>query len=213
MARRERGAETYARRGPTREPYDFVLIVCEGTKTEPAYFTRLKILHRLSSANIKIMPADGNDPMSIITFAENAASKDDYDRIYCVFDRNEHTNYAAALQRIADSSEGKAGRLIAITSWPCFEIWVLLHFKYSSAAFVKTSRESACDKVVGEVRRHLRVYVKGYKTIFDELSPKLPTALQNAKRLQRENAKTGSDNPGTKVHDLVEYLLNLKGVA
>ena len=150
--------------------------------------------------------------MSIITFAENAASRDNYNRIYCVFDRDEHTNYDAALQRIADSSEGKAGRLIAITSWPCFEIWVLLHFKYSSAAFAKTSRESACDKVVSEVRQHLRVYVKGHKTIFDELSPKLPTALQNAKRLESENIKTGSDNPSTKVHDLVEYLLNLKEV-
>jgi hypothetical protein len=61
------------------------------------------------------MPADGSDPMSIITFAENAASRDNYDRIYCVFDRDEHTNYDATLQRIADSSEGKAGRLIAIT--------------------------------------------------------------------------------------------------
>jgi RloB-like protein len=89
---------------------------------------------------------------------------------------------------------------------------VLLHFKYSSAAFAKTSRESACDKVVSEVRQHLRVYVKGHKTIFDELSPKLPTALQNAKRLERANIKTGSDNPSTKVYDLVEYLLNLKEV-
>src|SRR5580693_6587347 len=161
MARRERGVETYARTGSVREPYDYVLIVCEGAKTEPAYFARLKILRRLSSANIKVMPADGSDPMSIVSFAENAAAGDNYDRIYCVFDRNEHTTYYPALQRITNSLDGKGGRLIAITSWPCFEIWVLLHFKYSSAAFVKTSRESACDKVVGEVRQHLRVCVKG----------------------------------------------------
>jgi hypothetical protein len=83
-------------------------------------------------------------------------------------------------------------------------------FKYSSAAFVKTSRESACDKVVGEVRHHIPVYTKGYRTAFDDLSSNLPMALQNAKRLQQENAGTGSDNPGTKVHELVEYLLNLR---
>ena len=70
MARRRRTAADYARRGPAREPYDLVLIVCEGTKTEPFYFDGLRVAERLSSANIKVTPAVGSDPMSIVQYAE-----------------------------------------------------------------------------------------------------------------------------------------------
>jgi hypothetical protein len=108
------------------------------------------------------MPADGTDPMTIVSFAEDEASRETYDSIYCVFDRNGHANYDAALRRIANSKQGKTGKLTAITSWPCFEFWILLHFRYSSAAFIATPGESACDKVVGQVRRHLVDYSKGY---------------------------------------------------
>ncbi len=37
MGRNPRTAASYARRGPQRELYDVVLIVCEGAKTEPYY--------------------------------------------------------------------------------------------------------------------------------------------------------------------------------
>jgi hypothetical protein len=57
MGKRRRGPETYVRRGPTREPYDVVLIVCEGAKTEPNYFKRLKLAYRLSNANIHVLQA------------------------------------------------------------------------------------------------------------------------------------------------------------
>lgn len=50
---RENASLRRQRKNP-REPYDVVLIVCEGSKTEPAYFTALKNELRLSSANISI---------------------------------------------------------------------------------------------------------------------------------------------------------------
>ena len=37
MPRQRRGPESYKRRGPVREAYDYVLIVCEGAKSEPNY--------------------------------------------------------------------------------------------------------------------------------------------------------------------------------
>jgi hypothetical protein len=80
MNGRRRTAGSYARRGPVREPYDRVLIVCEGKKTEPYYFGGLRLHYRLSSANIEITPANGTDPMSIVSFAE--ARLDEYDRAF-----------------------------------------------------------------------------------------------------------------------------------
>ena len=82
MSPHRRAAGSYARRGPVREPYDRVLIVCEGKKTEPYYFRGLRLHYRLSSANIEIMPADGTDPLSIVSFAQTRLG--DYDRAFCV---------------------------------------------------------------------------------------------------------------------------------
>jgi hypothetical protein len=202
--------DAYARRGAVQEQYEVVLIVCEGEKTEPGYFNRLRSVHRLSSANVRITPADGTDPMSIVSFAEAEMDRDDFDRVYCVFDRNGHDNYEAALQKVNDSTAGKTGKLVAITSWPCFEIWLLLHYKFTSAAFEKAGGESSCDRVVRELKKHYPSYEKGRKNVFDELNPMLVTATKHAKQLQRHNQDTGSLNPATRVHELVEYLMKLK---
>jgi hypothetical protein len=46
--------------------------------------------------------------------------------------------------------------------------------------------------------------------IFDTLKSRLQTAVQNAEKANESAKKAGTDNPSTKVVDLVNYLLNLK---
>jgi len=70
---------------------------------------------------------------------------------------------------------------------------------------------SACDKVIREVKKHFSDYTKGYQDAYVKLAPKEQQAIANAIRLQKENHKTGSSNPGTQVHALVDYLRSLKG--
>ena len=212
MSRSGRRPNSYARRGPQKEPYDLVLIVCEGEKSEPAYFKGLRIRYRLSSANVHVMSADGTDPMSIVTFAENeiARAADKYDKAFCVFDRNGHANYDEAVARIDNSPNGRAGKLRAITSWPCFELWILLHFRYSTAPFNSTASESSCDKVIRELLRFFPEYAKGRQTIFEEIAIHMLSAIENARRLHAYNQGCGSLNPATRIHTLVEYLIGLK---
>lgn len=207
-----RRPKNYARRGPQREPYDVVLIVCEGAKSEPAYFRGLRIAYRLSNANIHVMSADGSDPMSIVMFAENeiARPRNEYDKAFCVFDRNGHANYDAALARIANSPDGQTGTLQAITSWPCFEVWFLLHFRYSTAPFNRTASESSCDRAIRELLKFVPEYTKGRQTIFEELASQMPNAITNAKRLHAHNMSCDSSNPSTRIHTLVEYLIGIK---
>ena len=64
MARR-RSDRQIARRGPTREPYDRVLIVCEGERTEPLYLRELADHYRLSTANFKVV-GRGADPKTVV---------------------------------------------------------------------------------------------------------------------------------------------------
>jgi RloB-like protein len=208
MPRGGRQASSYARRPPQREPYDTVLIVCEGQKSEPTYFNALCFAYQLSSANVHVMPARGSDPISIVRFAEERM--DDYDRVFCVFDRDGHANYDQALQRIARAAAGRAGKFKAVTSWPCFELWLLLHHRYSAAPFNAVGGESSCDRVLRELRQHIPNNGKGSRSVFADTAASLETAIRNAKQLARHNADTGSRNPATRVHELVEYLLALR---
>lgn len=208
--RRPRSARTYRRKGAIREPYDVVLIVCEGEKTEPGYFDGLKRAHRLSSANIKIVSGEGSDPVSIVKHARRELDQDGYDRAFCVFDRDGHVNYEEALDLVANSSPSRKGTLAAITSVPCFEIWVLLHFVYSAAPFSASGGRSACDNVVRAIRGHIPEYHKAMAGLFESLQPHLEAAVTHGERLAQHNRDTGSSNPATKVHELVGYLRDLK---
>lgn len=192
-----------------REPYDRVLIDCEGEKTEPFYFRGLRSVHRLSSANVVVTPADGSDPISIVNYAE--ARLGDYERVYCVFDRNGHQNYDEAVIRVAQSAAGRAGQLIAITSWPCFEFWLLLHFRYTDAPFNRTGRKSACDIALEQLTQWFPEYQKKLEDVYERVRAQYDTAHRHATRLQRDNRRTQSQNPSTRVHELVGYLLRLKG--
>jgi hypothetical protein len=178
--------------------------VCEGGKTEPQYLDGLKLAFKLSSANIRVTSADGTDPVSIVRFAERLCRTEKYDRVYCVFDRNNHANFAEAIGLIRQL------RYREIVSWPCFEFWILLHFVYSTAPYNGAGNQSACDLVVRDVKKHFAAYTKGHRGVYGHLETKLDVAITNAKRLAQHNASTGSINPATAVHELVGYLRDLK---
>jgi hypothetical protein len=153
--------------------------VSEGSKTEPAYFSGLRKAHRLSSANVMIVPSHyGHDPINLIRFAidKNKEEKDVFDRMYCVFDRDGHAGFQDALNLVANSPLGKAKRLFACTSVPCFEVWVLLHFHYSTAGFTPVGNKSGCDRVIDAIRGHFGKYQKAFVNekwlrLFEQLSP------------------------------------------
>jgi hypothetical protein len=148
--------------------------------------------------------------MSVVRFAEAELQRGEYNRAYCVFDRDGHANYAQALNTIAQSAEGRAGRLIAVPSVPCFEVWILLHFVYSTAPFTAVGNDSAGDRVFREVRKHFPTYVKGYPRTFDDLAQNMQRAIRHAGLLETHNTQTGSNNPATNIHRLVDYLIKLK---
>jgi len=94
--------------------------------------------------------------------------------------------------------------LSAVVSWPCFEIWVLLHFAMTTRAF------NACADVIREIRRHYAGYAKGSAVVFADLEARLDAALVHAGQLRHHNQAAGGQNPSTAVDELVTYLKNLK---
>jgi len=208
--RKERKAELLRRRRATKAPYDVILIVCEGAKTEPNYFTELKKAFRLSNANVMIC-GRGSDPLSVVNFAIETFSREpEFDRICCVFDRDRHTTYNAALDRVRRRRLGKGSKIFAIPSVPCFEFWLLLHFTYTTKPFDAPFSDSICLRVIEELKKHLPAYQKGDQDIFNKIQDKLDKAITNACRVEQFHQTSGTDNPSTLVYSMVEYLRDLK---
>ena len=199
------------RKEATREPYDRVLIVTEGTKTEPAYSRELVACYRLNTANVEVVPSDGgSDPGTVLETATELRDGEErlgnpYDRVYCVFDRDEHANFDSA------SVQAGARKIRLARSWPCFEYWLLLHFEYTRAPFTAVGGRSSCDSCVGELRRHLPDYGKAMPGVFERLAAQLDMAKSHARRALSDAASDDEPNPSTEIHELVEYLQALKG--
>ena len=100
---RFRKAQQLARKTGTRPPYDRILIVSEGAKTEPLYFEDIRKQNSIPSAHITVLPSElGTEPRQVVDFAEHHFLKTKaYERVYAVFDRDDHRTYRDALVRAA----------------------------------------------------------------------------------------------------------------
>jgi hypothetical protein len=188
------------------------LIVSEGTKTEPYYLSELLADLGINPKAVRIAPNDGASPDRVVTHAvtlyeQDAVGGDAFDTVYCVFDRDRHTTFDAAVQRTRDLDA--AGRpFVAITSNPCFEVWLLLHFGYSDQPFHPAGKKSVGDQVVSALKTKpgFAKYGKGKKGIYSQLKERLADALTHAERLRRHGVATGSINPATQADELVRAL-------
>ncbi|MDP2227734.1 MAG: RloB family protein [Moraxellaceae bacterium] len=210
----KRKALRLGRSEPKRAPYDKVLIVCEGSKTEPNYFRELIDHYEINTANVQVDGSCGSDPMSVANHAiqlyrEERDKGDPYDRVYCVIDRDAHPGFGEALKKLEAQKPPKV--FYATVSIPCFEYWLLLHFDYTRAAFTSTGRVSMGDAALVALKTCLPKYEKGLVGTFSSLIGQLAFAKANAKRGLEDARKTAADNPSTNVHELVEYLQNIKG--
>ena len=185
-----------------------MLIVCEDSKAEPAYFRELTDQYRLSTANVVVV-GSGSDPRFLVKKAKmlraaESRRSDPYDAVYCVFDRNEHAHFLTA------SQEAQAVGLHLARSWPCFEFWLVLHFTYHRRPYARSGSRTAAQNCVRELMQHLSGYTKGLAGVFVDLQDRLETAKTNAERGRSDASVTGQDNPSTEVHSLVTYLQSLK---
>ncbi len=212
---RERNALDLERKKQERQKQPRILIVCEDSKSSAYYFEDMAKAFGLKAVDVRGKEC-GSAPSSILKYAmkehEQEKLSDPYDRVYCVFDRDQHKSFSPTVNRIS-TLKMSGEPFFAITSTPCFEIWLLLHFDYVSHPF-PTKKRSPCDQAISELRKKTTLdgYKKGVGGIYAKLSGQIHDAINHAKRLLKDNKKTGSDNPATSVHELVEYLASLTKV-
>ena len=210
---RERKAFDLDRKKQIRQRQPRVLIVCEDSKSSAYYFQDMAKALGLSAVDVRGKEC-GSAPSSVLKYAmqeyEQEKSSDPYDRVYCVFDRDQHKSFSPTVTKIS-ALKTSGNPFFAITSTPCFEIWLLLHFDYVSHPFPAKKR-SPCDQAIFELRKRAALdgYKKGIGGVYAKLSgQEMQDAIKRAKQLLKDNKKTDSDNPQTNVHELVEYLASL----
>ena len=211
--RKAKKAKDLSRRKAQRQPYEKVLIVCEGSKTEPNYFNELRNHYELNSANIEISGDCGSSPINIWHYAQTRFNQekhsgDPFDRVYCIFDKDTHSTYSETCQKIMAANPKST--FFAITSVPCFEYWLLLHFVYSTKPYKNLPGNSGATQLLQDLLAYFPEYHKGKHQVFNQLASSLEFAKQNAKRALTHANANHTDNPGTYVYELVEFLENLK---
>ena len=211
--RKARIARDLERRKSRRAPYDRVLVVCEGSKTEPNYLQELIDFLELNSANVEVDGSSGSSPISVVQhaksrYAEERLKNDAFDRVFCVFDKDTHASYAQALDEVSRSVPRRVFSFI--NSIPCFEYWLLLHFVFSTRSYAGAGAKSACARLIEELHRYIPGYSKGASGLFKDLMGQTDQAVAFSKRALQEASRNGTDNPTTVMHKLVEYLQHLE---
>ncbi|MCB0728834.1 MAG: RloB domain-containing protein, partial [Ignavibacteriae bacterium] len=158
------------------------MIICEGEKTEPLYFTGIKNDIRASALNIQISKRPKNSALQLVEEAielkEIAKSENnEYDSIWIVIDKDSYSKFEETVS-MAESN----GINIAFSSIS-FEIWYLLHFKFTSKPWSKYS------DIEKELLKYIPDYYKSNSDMYEKLKDKTSTAITNAKKL-REHHKS-----------------------
>jgi len=157
------------------------LLVCEGGKTEPAYFEALRDELRLSALVVEIVGRECDSaPISVVDTAldlRRTARRDGlpYDAIWCVFDLDQHESFTRAVDKAR-----RAGLELAV-SVPCFEYWLLLHFRFTTRPF------GSCRAVIAGLNEELAAcggptYSKA-ADLAELLEPRRAAANRHAERV------------------------------
>lgn len=218
-APKERQRQQLERKLSRRASHDRILIVSEGSKTEPHYFREIRSAYRLHTANVEVQPCElGTAPIQVVRYARDLFEWGDrhkriqprgFEQVYAVFDRDDHASYFDALD-LAESLDGRlrndnkqAIRFKAIASVPCFELWLLLHYTNIQAPI---HRDEAMQRLV----QHLPPYVKGAHGVFARTRGQLETATARAKALAAQFNARSPPSPYTGVDELVARLTKLR---
>jgi len=219
--RREVSADPRSfRRGPgTKSPRRAILIVTEGSVTEPTYFKALRRKLSLPTVEVAILPMGSGDPQRLVDYALGEAEKRrstskagklsnakaaKFDDVWIVFDTDipvQHGRYSAGL------AFAEVNGVQVAPSTPCFEYWLLLHKAYTTAPMPKC--EHVIPKLTAALGQKYSKDAEESKKVIPPLLEALDLARANALKVRKHHAEAGTvapANPSTEVDRLIDLL-------
>ena len=204
MSMREIGIKN--RGSGNRKTKPVYLIIAEGkNKTETLYFSNYQEQGRPYS--IRFAKAGSKTDAESLYKALSAKwkemdlSEDNGDRGFIVLDID---NDPLKAEKISELIQANTNRAISfVTSNPTFEIWFLLHFRYTTKAYPNG------DAVIDDLKKYIPDYEKN-KDVYSLCCDKLEEAIRNADKLETYHKGKGwpstDCNPRTDVAALVSLL-------
>jgi hypothetical protein len=194
------------RRPPFRDPKPTILVISEGKETEPEYLYGFVRACHNPRVKVEVVHKHG-DPKFLVEnakrrkeSADQAAAREEdenlaYDAVWCVFDVDANARAAiAAAEQLAQRS----GIGTAISN-PCFELWLLLHFRENPGMQDRAKMQMMLSNHVPQYDKHVdyATYSAGYEQ-----------AVARATRMAESAEKDGDSgrNPTTGVYKLTELI-------
>lgn len=225
MLKRRRRKEAKLIREATRNVRHTVLIVCEGSKTEPNYFHAIKQnLPRnvLETVQVDIV-GTGTNTLTVVDLAAEEVEKADrirnrkFDAVWVVIDRDSFP--AERFNNAVFRCQG----LGYDCAWSneAFELWYVLHFQYRNTAM---SRDDYKGVITQEINARIAqaenpsiktfTYLKNDERMYALLKEfgDEAFAINNAENLMAnfQDTRYANHNPCTKVHELLQALNSLQ---
>ncbi len=176
-----------------------VAVLGEGL-TEREYFKSLKKHNNLPFKFKPEIPKH-SDIQSIISKAKEL--REIFDIVFCIIDMDRLLANPKEKRRYYEL-KSKNKELIFIENNPCFEIWFLLHFEFSTRGY------TSCDSLVKILKKYIIDYSKAEnylakKDLFFYLQNKLTIAHENSIRLEKVRVNTKCD-----MYKVINKFNNLK---
>ena len=191
----------FKRRSASRKLKPRVVVITEGTLTEPVYLDLFFQFHGDKTSTLHCIPL-GQDPRNIVERAiwEREKSRRDPDSLrdsyWAMFDKDDHTRFQEAVKLAEDKN------IFTAISNPSFELWAILHYELQDAPI--TQRE--CEQ---KLRNRIPGFGKGKR--FEDV-PAIKCSYRNAVDRARQlltrrlEERTPFGNPSTTVQELTEFL-------
>lgn len=199
---------------------EYHLIICEGTKTEPKYFQKLKeeINQKYSERlQVQIEPS-GKGRLEALKEAQQHVKKslNHISYVWLVYDKDdfpkdEFDNVYFKCKHINEINEelpecDLKTYYYALWSNECIEFWFLLHFIDLKSDIPRTKYISKLNEqyAINKVGR----YSKSSDNTYEILRSRLDVAIERAKKIIEENIDIPPSKikPGTMVHLIFEKL-------
>ena len=212
MGLNKHGYTPKKRNSNSRKRKKIIFIATEGkNKTEKLYFKKF------NSDKVQIRFARGGsaDPVNMVSELLSECKDMGFDpeagdTAYCVLD----SDFAVSKNNQIALADKKAAAndLSLIVSSPCFELWYLCHYDYSTKAF------NSNEEVIDELRKRIPQYDKNKEDMYELLRPIQDNATTNAKRLEKYNLQCGKKPhtvefvPSTEVYRIIETIIEAENV-
>lgn len=173
----------------TRKKKPVILIIAEGKNvTESQYFKSFQNQHNGYSIQM-LTPGHSTDPKGMYKkisqyWKEKELDEKQGDIAFIVLDLDCNPDKALLIKELAKKNKS----MKFVISNPCFEVWFLLHFKYSTHTYASSS------EVIKDLRNHISNYEKNMP-VAEMIADKLEVAMTNAGKLKNYFEKIGAKWP------------------